>query len=169
MASESARATTAAEARFRVATPNSLPRQVTVIALDRASEPVVQRLSRMSWARANFLTASAFTGGVAAQKDFSIDGWLIDLAGRTKSLLAEVAQADLVVMVATMGAPAQAGAIIGEACRAHNVMTTALVLTAAQTGKVAADTLAHLRPHASTLVSASSPDYIEDMLVALRA
>ena len=32
-----------------------------------------------------------------------------------------------------------------------------------------ADTLAQLRPHAGMLVAASSEDYIEDMLTALRA
>ncbi len=168
MLSESARVTTAAEARFRVKTPNSLPRQVKVIALDRQSEPVVQRLAQLNWARASFLTASAFTSGSSTQEKFSMDGWLADLAGRTKNLLNEVAQADLVVMIASMGQPATAAAIIGEACRAHNVMTTALVLNMAQPGG-AADTLAQLRPYASMLVAANSQDYIEDMLIALRA
>ncbi|HVG52736.1 MAG TPA: hypothetical protein VM867_13975 [Xanthobacteraceae bacterium] len=168
MLSESARATTTAEARFRVKTPNSTPRQVKIIALDRDSEPVVQRLSQMKWSRASFLTASSFAGDVTAQKTFSMNGWLIDLAGRTKNLLNEVVQADLVVMIASMGQPATAAAIIGEACRAHNVMTTALVLNMTQPGG-AADTLAQLRPYANMLVAANSQDYIEDMLTALRA
>jgi hypothetical protein len=170
MLSESARATTAREARFRVGAPNSQPRAVKVIALDHASEQVMQRLSRLNWSRANFLTASAFTGELDAREAFTVQGWLSDLAGRTKNLLEEVAQADLVVMVATMGAAAHAAEIIGEACRNRNVMTTALVLSALTSGGAnAIDTLAQVRPHASMLVAASSENYIEDMLIALRA
>jgi hypothetical protein len=41
MQSESARMSSAAEARFRIDAPNSKPRAVKVIALDRPSERVV--------------------------------------------------------------------------------------------------------------------------------
>jgi hypothetical protein len=170
MSSESARVTTAEQARFRIDAPNALPRHVKVIALDSRSEKVVQRLSRMNWSRANFLTASAFAGAVEKHEAFTVRGWLSDLAGRTKILLDEVAQADLVVMVATLGEPAPAAEMIGEACRARNVMTTALVLNATTpAGAAAQDTLAQVRPHAQMVVAASSEEYIEDMLTALRA
>ena len=93
-----------------------------------------------------------------------------DLAGRTKNLVDEVGAADLVVMVAAAGENAQAAAIIGEACAAKHVMTTALLLgSAGQDDETLARTLASLRPHARMLVIASSDDYIADMLVALRA
>ena len=46
MISESARVTTAAEARFRINKPNSQPRVVHVVALDRPSEAVVVTLAR---------------------------------------------------------------------------------------------------------------------------
>jgi hypothetical protein len=169
MLSESARATAAGEARYRIETPNSRPRAVKIIALDPASEEVVQRLARLPWSRASFLTASAFTGPKEAPSAFNMQGWLNDLAGRTKNLLEEISQADLIVMVAAAGTRAQAAAIIGEACRSHNVMTTALVLNAAQSEAQASKTLAQLRPYASMLVAANSESYIEDMLVALRA
>ena len=42
MLSESARMSSAAEAKFRIAAPNSRPRAVKVIALDAASERVVK-------------------------------------------------------------------------------------------------------------------------------
>jgi thiamine monophosphate kinase len=168
MAAESARVTTAAEARFRIDAPNAQPRNVTVIALDRRSEQVVQRLAKLSWSRATFLTASAFAGAIVKGDAFSVRGWLSDLAGRTKTLLDEVARADLVVMVATMGEPAAAAELIGEACRARNVMTTALVLGAPATAE-SLDTLAQVRPHVMMLVAASSEEYIEDMLTALRS
>jgi len=45
MLSECARATTADEARFRVNYPNSSPRAVKVIALDKPSEGVLRRLA----------------------------------------------------------------------------------------------------------------------------
>ena len=45
MQSESARMTTAQEARFRIEAPNSKPRAVKVIALDAPSEGVVKKLA----------------------------------------------------------------------------------------------------------------------------
>ena len=97
-------------------------------------------------------------------------GWLSDLAGRTKDLIDEVANADLVVMVASAGHDAQAAALIGEACAVRRVMTTGLVLGdgSASDGAVS-KTLAGLRPYALMLVVASGEDYVEDMLTSLRA
>ena len=56
MLSESARAASAEEARFRVAYPNSVPRRIKVIALDRPAERVVRRLAQGGWHSATFLT-----------------------------------------------------------------------------------------------------------------
>src|SRR6516162_6930261 len=119
MQSESARMSSAAEAKFRIAAPNLRARAVKVIALDAASEHVVKELARDSWQGATFLTASAFAGAAAggAPERFSLGGWLNDLAGRTKNLVEEIAAADLVVMVASAGeSTSAAAAIIGEAC-----------------------------------------------------
>src|SRR5436190_13495864 len=101
MESESARASSAAQARFRIDAPNSKPRSVKVIALDHPSERVVKDLARRSWNGATFFTASAFGGAPKQGESFS--GWLSDLAGRTKNLIEEVNGADLVVMVAAAG------------------------------------------------------------------
>src|SRR5215216_3864295 len=100
MISESARMTTAAEARFRIDAPNSQPRRIKVIALDRPSERVVKHLATREWSGAAFFTGSAFASAPAAAQRFSMEGWLKDLAGRTKSLIDEIATADLVVMIA---------------------------------------------------------------------
>jgi hypothetical protein len=168
MLSESARMTTAAEARYRIDAPNSQPRNVMVVALDVPSESVVKRLAQQQWSRASFFTASAFATAKPQQTaSFSMQGWLSDLAGRTKNLIDEVAAADLVVMVASAGEDAQAATLIGEACQLRHVMTTALVLGASDTAGAA--TLAQLRPFANMLVAAASDDYIADMLAALRA
>src|SRR5262245_1009551 len=57
MQSESARMSSGAEARFRIDAPNSAPRQVKVVALDRTSETVVASLARRQWNDASFFTA----------------------------------------------------------------------------------------------------------------
>ncbi len=170
MLSESARATAAAESRFRITAPNSLPRSVKVVALDVPSEKTVKHLAAHGWRSASFFTASAFASAPHTTAEFSMQGWLSDLTGRTKNLIDEVASADLMVMIASAGENAQAAAIIGEACQLHHVMTTALVLGAENAAEEPmAQTLAQLRPYANMLVTAASEDYIADMLTALRA
>jgi hypothetical protein len=170
MTTESARMSSAAEARFRIEAPNSRPRAVKVIALDGPSERVVKELSLATWQNASFLTASAFSSAPRAGERFSMGGWLNDLAGRTKDLIAEVASADLVVMVASAGENAAAAAIIGEACAVKHVMTTALIIGGANASdETLSKMLGALRPHAMMLVIASADEYIKDMLTALRA
>ena len=168
MQSESARMSSAAEARFRIDRPNSRPRAVKVIALDAASERVVKELAGGPWQNATFLTASAFSGAPRRGEPFS--SWLNDLAGRTKDLVDEVNSADLVVMVATAGESAAAAALIGEACGVKHVMTTALILGGASSSDdTLSKMLAQLRPYAMMLVISSADEYIKDMLTALRA
>src|SRR5438477_1354201 len=99
MQSESARMSSAAEARFRIDYPNSQPRVIKVVALDEASERVVKRVAQRSWQRATFFTSIKFDGAPRAGEGWSMQAWLSDLAGRTKALVEEVASADLVVMV----------------------------------------------------------------------
>jgi hypothetical protein len=170
MQSESARMSSAAEARYRVDYPNSHPRVTKVIALDAASERVVKRLAERAWQRAAFFTAPAFDGAPRGGEGWTMQAWLSDLAGRTKALMEEVAAADLVVMVASAGTAAQIAAVIGEACAARKVMTTALIIGSEQASDAAlSKTLASLRPYASMLVVANGDDYIDEMLVALRA
>jgi hypothetical protein len=170
MDSESARMSSAAEAKFRIDRPNSQPRAVKVIALDAQSERIVKELASVQWQRASFLTATAFSGAPKKGERFSVGGWLNDLAGRTKDLVDEVENADLVVMVAAAGENAAAAAIIGEACNVKHVMTTALILGGAgQSDEALSKMLAQLRPHVMMLVISSADEYIKDMLTALRA
>jgi len=170
MASESARMSSAAEARFRIDAPNSKGRAIKIIALDAPAERVVRRLAQASWNRASFFTASAFAGPPASGESFSMTGWLSDVAGRTKNLIDEVASADLIVMVATAGENAHAATIIGEAASAKRINTTGLIVGAnGVSDEALSKTLAQLRPWSLMLVIASADDYIEDMLVALRA
>jgi hypothetical protein len=170
MDSESARMSSAAEARFRIDYPNSQPRAVKVIALDAASERVIKRAAERTWQRATFFTSLKFDGASRSGEGWSMKAWLSDLAGRTKALVEEVASADLVVMVSSAGTCAQAAAVIGEACSVRKVMTMALIIGSEQrSDEELSKTLATLRPHAQMLVIAGGDEYIEEMLAALRA
>jgi len=170
MLSESARVTTAEEARFRVGYPNSRPRAIKVIALDRQAEHVVERLAQLKWNGASFLTASAFAADPRQGGNFSMQGWLNDLAGRAKDFVDEIKGADLVVMVATAGKDAQAASIIGEACSLRRITTTGLIIgSQIVSDEALSKTLAQMRPWSLMLVIANADEYIEDMLIALRA
>jgi hypothetical protein len=157
MQSESARMTTAAEGRFRVQAPNSLPRAIKVIALDPPGRAVAERLADAAWQHATFFTA------------LSPDG-LRDLAGAPRSIDEEVATADLIVLVAGPGGHAHAAQMIGEACSRRRVMTTGfLVGAAAATEREVSKTLAQVRPWSLMVVIANHDDYLVDMMTALRA
>lgn len=157
MLSESARMTSAHEARFRIQAPNSSPRAVTILALDALAERVVARLAGHEWPNATFLVASSSDTAT-------------DLDGRPRPLQHSIDAADLVVMVAGPGGRAHAARAIGSACSERRVMTTALIIGS----KTAPDdalsrTLAQLRPWSLMVVIADDDGYIDDMLVALRA
>ena len=151
MLTESARVTTAAESRFRIDKPNSRPRVVHVVALDGASETVVATLARAEWNRASF-----FTFG--------------EIATDATRFREAIDPADVVVMVATAGERVPDVSAIGEACSQRRITTTGLILADPTTPTEALSAaLAAMRPWMLMLVIASTVDYIEDMLRALRA
>jgi hypothetical protein len=157
MLSESARMSSAAEARFRVQAPNSLPRAITVIALDAAGEAVVRRLADNDWKHATFLTALS-------------PDTARDLAGQTTNLRDEVETADLVVLVAGPGGRAHAASTVGQVCSVRHVMTTGFVVGAGSAPESELSrTLAQLRPWSLMVVIAKNDEYIDDMMTALRA
>jgi len=161
--SESARATTPEEALFRVDYPNSTPRRIKIIALDKPAERVVRRLAAAEWNSATFMTA--VKSGASTRKD-----WLADLAGRALNLLDQVAAADHVVTVSMAGENAEDAAIIAEACNARRIMLTALVIDPTTLPEPQLlRTVTPLRAHASMLVIARGEEYVEAMLTALRA
>jgi hypothetical protein len=170
MLSESARMSSAIEARFRVQKPNSKPRAIKVIALDSPSEDLVRQLAERSWGHAAFFTASSFAVTPEHNQPISSDGCLRDLDGNPKTLIDEVTGADLVVMVAAPGGNAQAAATVGEACSLKRVNTAAFISHAASASDEAvAKTLAQVRPWSLMVVYTDTESYIEDMLIALRA
>jgi len=154
MLSESARIN---EARFRVQAPNSLPRAITVIALDAAGEAVVRRLADSNWTCVTFLTALS-------------PDTACDLAGQTRSIRDEVDAADLVVLVAGPGGRAHAASMVGQACSIRCVMTTGCVVGAGSAPESDLSlTLAQLRPWSLMVVIAKDDEYIDAMMTALRA
>jgi hypothetical protein len=172
MLSESARMSAAAETRFRVQAPNSTPRATKVVALDAASEAEVRRLARGGWEHATFFTAAARAGSVEPHHPSadSTDGALRDLAGHVRSVTDEVDAADLVILIAGPGGHARAVSPIGQACSLRRVMTTGFIVGSASASESElSKTLAQLRPWSLMVVIASSDDYIDDMMTALRA
>lgn len=163
MLSESARAASADEARFRVAYPNSVARRIKVIALDQPAERVVRRLAGGGWHSATFLTT-------VKDRSHTATDWLSDLAGKALDLLDQVSAADAVVTISTAGENAEDVAIIGEVCHARRIMLTALVIDPLALPEAELlRTMAPLRGHAAMLVVAKGEEYIEAMLTALRA
>jgi len=144
--SESARMSSAAEARFRIQTPPPTARAVMVIPLDSGSEDLVTTLSERTWNGVTFLSASA-----------------------AADVLADVSAADLVVMVATVGADASAAAMIGEACSRRRIPTATCVIRGASASEAAlSGTLAQVRPWSLMVVIASDHNYVEDLLRSFR-
>ena len=148
MLSESARMSSAAEAGFRVQAPNSRPRVVKIVALDRTGEDVLDRLRSARWSQATFESSAGFVA----------------------KLQEKVAGADLVVLVAGPGGHAGDAAAIGRVCSDRRVMTTALLVgTGSASDAEVSKTLAQVRPWSLMVVIADADDYIDAMLLALRA
>jgi len=150
MLSESARMSSAAEARFRLQTPATVLRTMTVSALDPAADDVVARLAEGSWARARFFPSSA-------------------VAARTPRVLGDIASADLVVMVSTAGAAAPAAAAIGQICSDRRRHTATFVVGAgAASDEALSRTLGQVRPWSLMIVIANDDSYVEDILRSFR-
>jgi hypothetical protein len=161
--SECARAATVEEARFRVGYPNSTPRRIKIIALDKPAGRVVRRLAEKDWNSAAFMTTREDTS-------HSVRDWLSSLAGEAVNLLDQIGAADLVVTVSTAGENADDVSVIADACGIHNVMMTSLLIDPACAPESSLlRTMMPLRAHASMLVVAKGEEYVEAMLSALRA
>jgi hypothetical protein len=154
-----ARATTAAEARFRIDAPIAPARATRVVALDGDAEAVVRQVAAQPWADARFYTAlfSGHTNG---------DLTLRDTGGAVSRLSEVLAGADVAVMVATADAGAPAAAAIGDACTMRGIMTAGLVLAA---GHDASAAVSALRPHARVIMVTYDEHDVSEVLTALRA
>jgi hypothetical protein len=127
MQSESARMSSAAEARFRIQSPPPTNRAVKVIDLDSATGRDLERL------------------------------------------IADVDDADLVLMLVSAGGDAQAAASIGRACSAKRVMTHTMIVRASAASDAAlSKTLAQVRPWSLMVVVVNDDDYVDDILKSFR-
>ena len=149
MISESARMSSAAEAKFRLPAAATVSRVVTVIGLDPAGEEVVARLALTPWPGVRFFPALALERGERALDD--------------------IADGDLVVMVVTAGADARAAERVGRACSDKRVHTATFVLRDATTTDAALSaTLAQVRPWSLMVVIAGDRGYVGDLLRSFR-
>jgi len=162
MLSESARMSSAAEARFRVRAGPSTSRALSVIALDPTCDGLVARLATRSWNGVAFFPAQALRDAAQA----SIGGAPED---RIERALEEMAAADFVVMIARSGGEARGASAIGELCSLRRVTTTTLVVHAAPaTDAALSKTLAQVRPWSLMVVVISDESYVESILRSFR-
>lgn len=164
--SSCAKAATREEAAFRVQKPNSLTRASRIVALDAEAEAIMHRVEEQPWAGAHFLT---FVRKEAAPKLESLpwDAVMRGTDGAETRLSEELAGADVMVMIATETADAEAASVIGNACFVRGIMGAGLVVS--PSGGPAGAAVQALRPYCSVLVIASGEEYVPEMLTALRA
>lgn len=163
-----AMAATAAEARFRIDAPIRGRQGARVIALDEAANTLVRRVARLDWNAARFFMVESRVPPVDGNGSAAVS--LSGLDGVAAGLADELAQADVVVMIATADgfeharwAAAQA---IGNACAARGIMTAGLILG----GRTASGpALSALRPYVRVLMVTADEDDVSEVLTALRA
>lgn len=147
MLSESARMSSAVEARFRVPEPARSARVVKVVALDLLSDPLVATFTHRPWK----------------------DGITFFRASGTQALLDDLPGADLVVMIATAGTHVPAVEVIGKACSDRRIHTATLVVHSLDhTEEALSRSLAQVRPWSLMVVVVSDESYVEDLLMAFR-
>lgn len=164
LGSSCARATSAAEMRYRIDRPIRGRQGARIIGLDKGADAIVERISHESWGHARFFSLSEPVGDVGDSGSESVT--LRDAEGALSSLLAELDDADVVIMVATTKTDAAAATIIGAACTVRGIMTAGLVI--GERALVGA-TVAAVRPHARVLMVSGDERDVIDVLTALRA
>lgn len=157
MLSSCALATTAAEARYRIAAPEFARRSSRVIALDGESRGIVREMGGRSWDGGHFLVFESAVPDDALLRHAGTGG--------TALLSEELDGADTVVMVASAGANAEAASIIGDAAAARGIMSAGLVLP---DGAAVNKVVAALRPNAMVLVVLQNVADVPGVLSALR-
>jgi hypothetical protein len=177
MLSSCARASTAAESRFRINAPRFPSRETRVIGLDQRSAAIVADLAGQFSGGSRFLVFDsalpddALLRRASGAGDSGADG--------TALLSEELDGADTVVMIAAQGESAQAATSIGDAAAARDIMSVGLVVPAdavAEDGAAAAgaaapevnQVVAALRPNAMVLVVLRQLGDLPEVLSALR-
>jgi hypothetical protein len=156
--SESARAASAEEARYRITVPLAPARGARVIALDPRAAAVARRVADGPWAAARFHTCDTAPGGTGELPVRDLDG--------TASALSDLLTGtDVVVVLATDDSGHAQAAAIGRSCGERGIMTAGLVLG---DGFEAQDAVAALRPYARVLLLSADESDLRELLTALR-
>lgn len=175
--SDCARATSAAESRFRIQRPIAPARAARIIALDDAAAGVLSRIADRPWANARFYlceaaedpavlsAARAAVADVPGLPEAEHDTALREIGGPAFPLSGELTGTDVVVLVATGSAGRDHAAAIGRVCAARSIMTAGVVL-AAPGGPD--DAVAALRPFARVLLPTADEGDLVELLAALR-
>jgi hypothetical protein len=156
--SSCASAATAAEAAYRIDGLDRIPRATRVVALDEGAARITSGLHGASGPGTRFLQYRA-ERAPDADRDLA-DLELESSEGSTR-LSDELADADFLMMVATVDDGAQAATTIGSACTLRGIMTAGLVLGGAAAAVTA------LRPHARVLVVTDDSDDVAALLGAV--
>jgi hypothetical protein len=158
--SESARAASAGESRFRIRVPIAPARAARVIGLDGAATAVARRLAERPWAHARF-----YTGGGPRPAGTDGEPLLHALDGPPAPLPAVLDGSDVVVVLATEDAGRATAAAIGRFCWRHGITTAGVVLG---DGFEADEAVAALRPYARVLLLSADESDVFELLTALR-
>ncbi len=164
--SSCARAASAAETRYRIDAPIAPARAARVVALDAGAAEVARRVAAEEWASARFLVCDGVAPG-SGSGVLSVDDLVLrEIDGTPASLDEQLADADVVVLIATEDAGAASASVVGRACFERGIMTAGLVLGE---GFEAEGAVVALRPHARVLLPSADDDDVTELLTALRA
>lgn len=155
--SSCAAAATAKEAAFRIDAPRGAPRAARVVALDAGADTIVRDLRDGPWHGTPFLRCADVTVG-----ELSLETGDGEQVGLDQAL----AEADMVLLVATCGAGAAAASTIGMTCALRGIMTAGLILGADGSGSAA---VRALRPYARVLLVSDDPEDVAELLAAVGA
>lgn len=181
LASSCQRATSAAEARHRIAAPIDDRRTTVVVALDDQAANFVVRAANGASPRVRLLTAVSERTESESSTDADRNA---DRSGdhprpfpappsspwappSSEGVDQALAGADLAVLVAATPTAASSASRLGARCAHHGVTTAAVVVD--PTGNDLQSVVAALRPHATMLLWTRDAEDIADLLVALRA
>lgn len=156
--SSCARAATAAETRYRIEQPIVPARGARIVALDEGAAVVASRAAALPWANARFFVCA----GVDDGDEVRLQG----IGGGSIDVTAQLADADVVVLIATDDSGARSAAALGRLCFERGIMTAGVIVGS---GGAAADALAALRPHARVLLPSADETDLHELLTALRA
>lgn len=163
-----ARAATAEEARYRIQYPNSRQRSSRIFALDPSAAEAMYSITEDPWNDAHFLTLS-LSGKIEPGGTTAADLRLSHPDGTAADLQAELAGADVAVLLASEGSSEGAAEVIARECFERNIMCAALALGRGKNDAALDRVVNSMRRFARVLVVAHDHDYIPAMLMALRA